>query len=73
PVDHIHPDTGQASVPVLIVTILQKDKHGGQDNPEEGLSLHCHSTIIGLFQQTRVAPVRTGNDGRNAHFRIWRD
>ncbi len=26
----------EASVPVLIATILQKDNHGGQDNPEEG-------------------------------------
>jgi len=28
----------EASVPVLIVAVLQKDNHGGQDNPEEGLS-----------------------------------
>ena len=34
-------------MPVLIVAVLQKDNHGGQDNPEEGLSLQPQSRLKG--------------------------
>ena len=37
-------------MPVLIVTILQKDNHGGQDNPEER-----------LLKKPRLRPPQTAN------------
>ena len=47
-------------MPVLIVTILQKDNHGGQDNPEEGLSLRLEKIAITIRGGFSNSPGRGG-------------
>ena len=43
-------------MPVLIAIILQKDNHGGPDNPEEGLFGYTAITpSSGVFRQTHQA------------------
>ena len=43
-------------MPVLIVTILQKDNHGGQDDPEEGLSLRLQKIAITIRKRVFYNP-----------------